>query len=98
MKEELIALIEGCAREVGEQNEVAVPEQLGAATALLGEQGVFDSLGLVNLVVAVEQAIEDRYQTIVCLADARAMSQKRSPFRTIESLAEYAQTLIQEKN
>jgi D-alanine--poly(phosphoribitol) ligase subunit 2 len=56
---------------------------------LYGRQGVLDSLGLVSLLAAIEQALEDEYGVQVTLADERAFSQARSPFRTVASLAEY---------
>ncbi len=59
---------------------------------------MFDSLGLVSLVVAAEESIEDTYGVNISLADERAMSQSKSPFRTIGTLAEYASQLIGESN
>ncbi len=98
MTEELIMLIMRCAREVGEQEDVELPGDLNADTPLFGRRGVFDSLGLVSLVVAAEESIEDKYGVSISLADERAMSQSRSPFRTIGTLAEYASQLIGESN
>lgn len=66
-------------------------------TPLFGKAGTLDSLDLVNLVLATEDAIEDRVGERVSLADDRAMSQKRSPFRTVGSLAEYITLLLSEK-
>ena len=57
---------------------------------LFGEDGVFDSMGLVSLIVAVEQEIEDRFGKAVALADERALSRSSSPYRTVETLAYYA--------
>lgn len=66
---------------------------LDAKTPLFGEVGVLDSVGLVSLVVAVEQAMEDELGIRVSLADERALSQQKSPYRTVESLASYAVSL-----
>jgi acyl carrier protein len=63
-------------------------------TVLFGKDGKLDSLGLVNLIVATEQRIEEAFGVAVTLADERAMSQQHSPFRTIGSLADYAATLL----
>lgn len=68
-------------------------EQLGAETVLFGETGLFDSLGLVGLIVDVEQRISEELGAEVVLGDDRAMSQKHSPFRTVGTLAEYASSL-----
>ena len=62
--------------------------------AVFGELGVLDSLGLVNLIVAVEQAVEDEFDESITLADEKAVSQKNSPFRTVGSLIEYVETLL----
>src|SRR5918995_6577233 len=65
-------------------------------TKLLGG-GIVDSLGLVSLIVSIEQAIEDTWNISLSLADERAMSQTRSPYRTVGSLAEYVTGLIAER-
>ena len=68
-------------------------------TALLGQGSKLDSLGLVNLIVAVEQNIEDKFDITITLADERAMSQEISPFRTVGSLADYIEMiLVENKN
>ena len=66
-------------------------------TPLYGSKGQLDSLGLINLIVAVEQNIEDEFEVSVTLADERAMSQKHSPFRTVGSLADYIGMLLEER-
>ena len=65
-------------------------------TVLFGDEGRLDSIGLVHLVVGIEERIEDRLGTPVTIADARAMSQERSPFSTIGYLAVYLEQLILE--
>jgi acyl carrier protein len=77
-----------------EHNEIAEPERQidlrdPDAARLYGRQGVLDSLGLVSLLAAIEQALEDEHGIQVTLADERAFSQARSPFRTVASLSEY---------
>ena len=66
-------------------------------TALLGQGSKLDSLGLINLIVAVEQNVEDKFDITITLADERAMSQEISPFRTVGSLADYIEILLGEK-
>lgn len=73
-----------------DQTGLKVPPQLQAGTALFGAEGFLDSMALVTLVVALEQGIEEKFGVSVTLADAAAMSQERSPYRTIQALAEYA--------
>jgi len=63
-------------------------------TRLLGSQSVLDSIHLVSLIVAVEREVEDAFGVAVTLADERALSMKESPFRSIQSLADYIGILI----
>lgn len=66
-------------------------------TVLFGPGGVLDSLGLVTLIADLEGVIDQECGVSVTLADDRAMSQKSSPFRTIESLAQYVEILLREQ-
>jgi acyl carrier protein len=67
------------------------------ASALYGEKGKLDSLGLVNFIVAVEQKLDDEFGFPLTLATERAMSQQHSPFRTVQSLINYIIELLEEK-
>ncbi len=89
MQQEVIDLIIETAKELGE-DELSVDVELTGETELFGENGVLDSMGLVTLVVAVEQAIEDRFDKTVALADEKALSQANSPYKTVAALAQYA--------
>ena len=89
MYQEIVELIIDTARELGE-DEIGVSDNFAEDTILFGKEGVLDSMGLVTLIIAVEQAIEDRYEKTAGLADEKAMSQSRSPYRSVQTLAEYA--------
>lgn len=69
-----------------------------ADTVLFGESGALDSMGLVSLVIAAEQQIARDFGCAITLADERAMSRHRSPFRTVASLADYVAALLREKS
>jgi acyl carrier protein len=58
-------------------------------TRLLGSQSILDSLHLVSLIVTIEREVEDAFGVPLTLADERALSMKASPFRSIQSLADY---------
>jgi acyl carrier protein len=64
-------------------------------TPLIGRAAVLDSMGLVNLIVEVEQRLEEEFDMAVVLADERAMSQRNSPFRSVQSLADYIYGLVE---
>src|SRR5436190_24217336 len=63
-------------------------------TRLLGSQSVLDSMHLVSLIVAIEREVEDIFAVVVTLVDEWALSMKESPFRSIQSLADYIGILI----
>lgn len=89
----IIANIHELLLESDEQVNVG-PGELSETTRLIGQQGVLTSLELVTLLFNVEQAVSDQLNASITLADERAMSQEKSPFRTIGSLAGYVNTLV----
>jgi acyl carrier protein len=64
-------------------------------TALFGEGGHLDSLGLVSLVLDVEDLVNEATGRSLVLSDDRAMSQSRSPFRTVGDFVEYVALRLQ---
>ena len=90
MSQAVIDLIIKTAEELSDQEELELDGDMGPATRLFGEGGVLDSMGLVSLVIAVEQEIEEKFGVSVALADEKALSRRNSPYRTVQSLAEYA--------
>jgi acyl carrier protein len=88
--DELTQLIIATTRDLAAEQDLQLTEELTAQTRLFGENGLLDSLALVALVIAVEQAIEEKFGSAVELADDKALSQKNSPYRTIGALAAYA--------
>jgi hypothetical protein len=67
-----------------------------ADTTLLGKGTPIDSLGLVNVLLDVEIAVADETGVSIELMSDRAMSQSRSPFRSVGSLTDYILTLLDE--
>ena len=93
---EVLAAVIEAVSEYNEQLEDAKRLDLSPETRLLGKESKLDSFGLVNLIIVVEEKLYEKFERSVTLADERAMSQERSPFRSVESLAEYAFTLLNE--
>ena len=58
-------------------------------TALAGEDGGLDSLGVVNLIVAIEQKIQEQFQRTISLVSDEALSQRENPFANVQTLTEY---------
>ena len=62
---------------------------------LFGAESPLDSLGLVALLIDIEEAFASEGHTVV-LSDERALSQRRSPFRSVASLGDYIEVLLAE--
>lgn len=65
-------------------------------TELYGQHGNLDSMGLVSFLIDIEESMLDR-DIQISLSDEKAMSQTRSPFRNVETLTDYIETLITEQ-
>lgn len=77
------------------EKKVLLADPISASTGLVGPQAALDSLGLVTLLVDLEQKIDEAFGCSLTLADERAMSQKSSPFRTVQSLSDYIAHLLE---
>lgn len=60
---------------------------------VFGPGSPLDSLGLVSLLIDIEEAMQDRGVEIT-LGDARALSQTKSPFRSVPALVQYIETVL----
>ena len=97
---DVTALVTGSVAEILSEIDEIDEHQLPAldeSTHLIGKKAVVNSLGLVSVIVDIEQKLSDDYGIEVTIADDRAMSQEKSPFLTIRTLAEYVSVLIDEQ-
>jgi acyl carrier protein len=83
-------------QEVFAQTGETPPASITDDTVLVGNDAVLDSLGVVSLIVEVEQRLEAEHSVSVTLANDKAMSQKNSPFRTVGVLADHVVSMAQE--
>ena len=67
---------------------------VAADAPVFGDGSPLDSLGLVSLLIDIEDALQDQGCNVT-LSDARAMSQTRSPFRSVPALVAYIQNSVQ---
>lgn len=97
LETELVSCIREAARALLEQRDGAAELEIDARTRLYGSSGLFDSLDLVHLVVALEEEIEDRYGKQITIANERALSRYHSPFVSVGALAAYLEELLREE-
>lgn len=89
----VLTLLDEALANAGTATDVAV----GDSTPLIGRGSAIDSLGLVHLIVGVEQRVQDEHGLSITVADDRAMSQRNSPFRTVSALTDYVHMLVEEQ-
>jgi hypothetical protein len=68
---------------------------VSAGAPIFGPDSTLDSLGLVGLLLDIEEGLQEIGCDVV-LSDERAVSQKRSPFRSVPSLVSYVGILARE--
>ena len=94
--DKIVELIIKEIKDYNETLEIAINIAKGRDSVLFGQGSSLESVDFVSLIVNIEQAVSDEFGKEVSLVDARAMSQQKSPFRTVESLAEYIKNLLEE--
>lgn len=85
----IIEVIIDCIKENSEADFNTYYTKYGNDLAIFGSDSLFDSIGLVNFIVALEFEILEKFEKQVSISDSKAFSYKHSPFRTINTLAEY---------
>lgn len=82
-------------RDAVEQNDGDI-SAVNEETMIVGPGAVIDSIGVVSLIVDIEQRLEMDHQVSVTLANDRAMSRHNSPFRNAAILADHILTTERE--
>jgi acyl carrier protein len=96
MKNRIEIIIIETLNEINEELENENLNNPTSETKLYGGSGALDSLALVSLITDLEERISDEFEKDIILADEKAMSQKTSPFRNVETLTNYIQKLLEE--
>ena len=87
-RELVVAAITASVQEILTQRGSPLPA-IDNDSRLIGRSAILDSLGLVTLIVDLEQRLEDEFAISLSLANERAMSQAKSPFISVGSLTDY---------
>ncbi|WP_239307811.1 MULTISPECIES: hypothetical protein [unclassified Frankia] len=86
MNENLLELIEGVIAQLNETRDEKIPTENLSSMSLYGDQGVFDSMHLVNFLALIEEALEDTFDVEISLTSEKAVSMRVSPFSRIDRL------------
>jgi acyl carrier protein len=93
----VISVISEAVAELNEQRRRS--EQLvdDPTTLIVGADSQLDSLGFVNLIFALEQKIEDSFDTSLALSDELVLDGDQSAFQTLGALAEFVHSMLDRK-
>lgn len=87
-RSEIEALILESVRLLAEDFELDSLRDPTVDTPLYAEGGYLDSMALVNLIADVEEAVDAKFGASIALADEKAMSARKSPYRSVSSLTD----------
>jgi len=95
MKDRIQAIVLEALRVTNLSRDPGAPLEVSPAARIFGRGSPLDSMGLVTLLLDLEEALRSD-GLAVTLTDDRAMSQTRSPFRSVPSLVDYITDLVKE--
>jgi hypothetical protein len=90
---EVSTIILECLADLNRGRAADYQLEVSPDAAIFGGSSALDSLGLVALLTEIEERLADRGVRIT-IADDRAMSRTRSPFRDVPALTAYLQELV----
>ena len=93
-RERIEQVILGALSNANLAREPATQLQVAPDAPVFAPGSPLDSLGLVALLVDIEDALRDEGIEVE-LSDARAMSQRHSPFRDVPALVQYVGELVE---
>ncbi len=93
---EVLGIVYHVMDELNEEHASESRLPLSKDTVIFGSESNLDSLGLVNLIVGIEQGILEELGLEIIIVSDKAMSRKRSPFRTVGSLVDYIVELVEQ--
>ena len=97
MREDILALLYAAMDEVDPLTVGGDPVAKTPDAGLLGSDAGVDSLTFVNIVVAIEDQIHKKLGKSVVLVDEDNMALDEHPFRTIGTMADYVERVLNKK-
>ena len=97
MKDKIVNIIIKSLKELNSTFEDPVFEKPTLDTQIFGLNCRLDSLGLVALISSIEGKISDEFNKEIIIASEKTMSQKSSPFKSVQSLADYLEGILGEE-
>jgi acyl carrier protein len=94
-KEKILEAIYTALDEVNMMLPINERIEKSESTLLIGNNGVFDSLQLMNFIIELENQIELNFETTILLTDQNALSHVDEPFASVKTLVDYLTILLE---
>lgn len=92
-----VQIVTDCLKQLNEVWEKSQFNEITPDTFIYGKLGAIDSMELIALLSDIEGRISDEHDINIVIADERALSETRSPFKTVQSLAAFIDLLVLHK-
>jgi D-alanine--poly(phosphoribitol) ligase subunit 2 len=96
-REQISKIVINCVQQFASESEIKIDLSEGENTRLFGGDAPLDSLGLVSLIVEIEESLENEIGISFVLADEKAMSRRTSPFSRIAYLVDYIDEILKKQ-
>jgi D-alanine--poly(phosphoribitol) ligase subunit 2 len=97
LNEDTLKLVYAAIEELNAQGADGILVEKNPDAPLLGGKKGIDSLAFVNLVVALEEQVQKTLHKSVVLVDEDSMALEEHPFRTVGTLANYLEKILDKK-
>lgn len=94
-RQNILGVIYSAIDEVNRQMPIDAKIIKDPFTKLVGEGGTLDSLGVITLLVSVEEALQSGLGLQLALLDEDALANPTGPYHSIDSLANWISAKIQ---
>ena len=92
---EIVLQIEKALEELNQQLPPEAQLEVSPDAILLGPDGRLDSLGLVNLILLIEERIASEFGAVIMLTDENTLSRPEAVFRDVQTLARHILALTE---
>ena len=94
MKEKVLEIINSALSQLNVTRKSHEQIPIAQNIQLFGQNSLLDSMELVYLLIDIEERINENLHISIRLMDEKAISQKNSPFKTVDSLSDYIISLL----
>ncbi len=89
MKEQIEEIVLTKTKEFFDNTDYQLTKLIDKNMRLIGDASPLDSIGLVSLIIEVEESINDYFNVELVLASEKAMSARTSPFINLGTLISF---------